>query len=326
MYKKSIIFALTLVFFLGMFYQFNRTDGFLYFMKNHNAVILAGTLKARPAFASSIKEKYLLIYDNNNVQNILLKRNLERLLGYHKKEVAVLNTNQKIDPSLPYKAIILAVTDLEKVREMPLLRNYVKEGGSLIFAVNPDLSPALENMAGEIGFQTLRDKTTVYGIKVKSDFMLKAKGFEFDEREIAVFDALQGTLAPQARVHLTAFDNTPLVWEHDYFKGKYIFYNAHDLHYKINRGIVTGMLALAQKNYLYPVLATKLFFIDDFPLPLAKVYNDTIREEYGLDMAEFIRNVWWPGMIRAGEHYDLKYTCMYIKGYGDQVEGSFDDN
>jgi hypothetical protein len=43
-------------------------------------------------------------------------------------------------------------------------------------------------------------------------------------------------------------------------------------------------------------------------------------------MAEFIRQVWWPGMIRIAERHDLKYTCMYIKGYDDQIQGPFDDS
>lgn len=323
MYKRNIIFALSLVLFLGLFFQYNRTDGFLSLMKNTNALTVMGTLKERPAISFLPKEKYLLVYDNLNVENILLKRNIERMMKYLKKELEFVKINEKIDSNLSYAGIILAVDDLEKIKDMNLLRNYVRNGGNLFFATPPLVGPTLTSISGEIGFNTMRTFENASGIKVKSNILLKGKGFELTDRAYADFFSIKGTLNEAARVHLTTLDDVPLLWEHDYGSGKYIFYNAKDMRQKRSRGIFTGMMALSKKNFIYPVIGTKIMYIDDFPSPVPEGYNETLRKEYELTTSDFFRQIWWPDMLRMAASYNFRYTGLLIEVYNDQVKAPF---
>jgi len=323
MYKRNIIFALALIFLLGIFYQFNRTDGFLKLMKNTNAMMVLGELREQPMSYYVSKENYLLIYDIYNIETILIRRNIERMLRYHKKEVTVARVSDRLNPSMNYAGVILITGDLEKVVDMSLLRSYVRGGGSLIIANRPAISPTLLSMADELGFRYIGGDINPSGLKVKSNIIIRGKGFELSNRSYAEFSSIRATLNEAAKVHLTSLDDEPLLWEHRYGLGKYIFYNATNLRYKMTRGLISGMLAATKNNYIYPVIGIKLFFIDDFPMPFSRAYHETITKEYGLSIAEFVRDIWWPGMIRLAELYDLKYTCYYIEGYDDQVHAPF---
>jgi len=323
MHKRHIIFALCLVFFLGLFFQYNRTDGFISLLKNSNAVMAIGTINEQPAIEMNLDNKhYLLVFDAKDINSILLKRNIERVLKYHKKKVTTVDSNVFADSHLPYAGIIMALGNFDQVKSMAAFRDFVRQGGSLYVMVTPKLGPAFATMYQEMGFDSIAEPGLTHGIKVLSNVLVKGKGFILSDNnyEMAI---LKGVTNRDAHVHLTSLENTPLLWDYSCGKGKYIVYNATGLQVKALRGIVAGMLSLGRDTYIYPVIGTKTVYIDDFPAPVPGGYSDVIQAEYQLSTTDFYRQVWWPDMLKLAERYNIRYTGLIIETYNNQVKPPF---
>ena len=88
MYKKNIIAVFALVFLLGLFFQYSRSDGFVRLSANTNHHILQQypqqtSMQEKKTLA---KDNFLLIYDPASVQSMFLKHNLEKLIRNQKKD------------------------------------------------------------------------------------------------------------------------------------------------------------------------------------------------------------------------------------------------
>jgi len=113
------------------------------------------------------------------------------------------------------------------------------------------------------------------------------------------------------------------MWKREYGAGSFIVYNGDKLHLKNSRGLIAGAVSLMQPDFLYPIFNSKIFFIDDFPAPIAKGNNPNIYREYGLNLPTFFQEIWWPDMLKVARLYNVKYTAAVIQSYNDEVSPPF---
>ncbi len=108
-------------------------------------------------------------------------------------------------------------------------------------------------------------------------------------------------------VHIVSADELkmPLLWEFNFEKGRFVFINTDQFNEKDDRGMVGAAYGLLQDVFVYPVINTSVFFIDDFPSPIPIGSNDLITNQYGMDINQFYTNIWWPDLTK--DFQDLQY-------------------
>lgn len=320
---RSIGSVLLLVLILGLFFQYNRNDGFLRLAKNTNSPVPAAVLPAVKSSADLYgpREKYLVVYDPEFVHSVLLQRNVAQTFRQLKKDVRVARARDAVEGPLDYRGIILTVENLDKVKSLARFRDYAKNGGTVYVLFRPVPGPAFLALGAEMGCAAADGLTEASGIKLLSNILIKGSGFELHED--ALTSSLRVQLAPDAKTHAVSLNGVPMIWERPSGKGKYVVYNGSSLALKQNRGLITGMLALGTDNFVYPVIGAKVVFIDDFPAPFPEGADADIRRDYRMNTAQFFRNIWWPDMLKSAQRYGVRYTGVVIETYDDNTRPPF---
>ncbi len=323
MYKKNIAIVLSLVFLLGLFFQYNRSDGFIRLIKNKNVSAISGDFSLGKEEQKNIpRERMLLVYDPSSVHSLFLRHNIEHLAKYLKKEIVAVPAKEALSENLDYDGIIIALENLDDFNDMEKVNQYASQGGNVYFMIRPIPGVKINEVYHDLGISRMGDIVNTKGIKMNTNLLIGAKGFELNN-DIYTTSAIKCELTNEANIHMSSQEGIPLLWETSIGKGKYIVYNGSGLGDKMNRGLMTAMIGLGKSVYLYPVAAIKLSFIDDFPAPIPEGYYDKIYDEFKLSTPQFYRQVWWPYMLSLAEKYDIKYTGLIIETYNDAIVPPF---
>lgn len=113
----------------------------------------------------------------------------------------------------------------------------------------------------------------------------------------------------------------PLVWEKRYGEGKFVVDN-FGLYEKVTRGFFAASYSLLTDAAVYPVINGSVFYLDDFPSPVPSGDGTYIKRDYGMSIADFYTNVWWPDLLELAEKYGVKFTGVMIENYGDETDGN----
>lgn len=322
--KRSIVGIIALVIVLGCFFQFSRMDGFLKLDSVRNLIEVPKILDSNDA-ADKNRDSFLLLYDPRDVSSVFAEHRLTKIIEQQKKaakSVSIYETD--VDIHSGYRGVLLLTGDLQRVKELDKVRAYVEDGGTaaLMIALEATEAPSAEFLQAA-GIDHLGGNINVKGIDLRTDFLFGGKGFHFGEDSAYNTNCSQVQLKRDALVHITGMGEQPLVWEHQAGKGKFLVYNGVVRDDKTNIGILTAMLAHCGTETLYPVLGTKVFYIDDFPSPVPEGINPRIYDELHMTTEDFYRYRWWPYMQQMAKDYGLKYTGLIIESYGDVVKAPF---
>ncbi len=326
MFKKSISFVLAIVFLLAMVSQYKRTDGFLYLMKNVNAFSFDKNKDyqnfAVPTIPQNAKDKFLVIYEDTNIETMFLKNKIEKMITDHKKNVDFIESKSFTGIAQDYTAVLLAVANLDAI-DINLLRNYAQNGGTVTLMYRPMMGNNLQALKSDLGIYNIGDDIETFGLKVLTDILVGGKGHQNKSIYVSNYQYII-TLKNNVKVHITSSEDVPLLWENSYGNGKFVFYNGTYMSRKVYTGLMTAVLARSNDAYIYPVFGIKLFFIDDFPSPEPEGVFEKIYKEFGLTTAQFYRQVWWPEMLGYAQLYGAKYTGMIIENYNNNVQPPFE--
>ncbi len=272
------------------------------------------------------QDQFLIIYHPDQQDSMALKKNVARSLMYMKKtykEVTLLEIPKDLSV---FKSVIITFPLLDNVKTSELLTTYVFDGGKLFFAIRPELNNMFFHMYRKLGiYEVASDYKESFGIKMESDLLLKGKGLTIED-DFLGNSSLVVQLNETCKVFAKTLDGTPLLWETNYGKGKFLVFNGTMLQEKINSGFIAGALSYVNDDFIYPIMNTKVVFIDDFPAPFPEGYNEQIYKEYKRDIPTFFRDVWWEDMEKAGRKYDVKYTGVLIESYSNQIKGPFKES
>lgn len=327
MNKREILLVFALVLLLGCFFQFSRMDGFLHlFPLNGRTQLADGAYQGEPVDVG--REKFLILYDPRDVGSVFARHRLTELLNRQKKEAVSASVyDEEVKPDSSYRGVLVATGRLDRVAALPELRQYVADGGTAAVLMRLErggdgIWPDAE-LLNEMGIASLGNETEVRGIRLQTDFLFGGKGVSFGEGSVYFTSCTQAVLTEDTVPDICSEDGMPLVWQHAVGAGRYLVYNGTVRDDKTNAGILTAMLAHCGQDGIYPVLGTKLFFIDDFPSPVPEGTDPKIYDEMHLTTEDFYRERWWPFMRQCAESFGLKYTGLIIESYGDQVKGPF---
>ncbi|MEG1887787.1 MAG: DUF2194 domain-containing protein, partial [Oscillospiraceae bacterium] len=282
-------------------------------------------ISAKPAL-SGLKKECLMLVDSSDEYSADYLKEMRFVLdsmsvGYDEIDV----TKSDIPSFEKYETVALMVPDFSMLGNSLLpMFEWANNGGKL-FNVQPlDPTPITNTMMTHLGIEESRGVfTKIGGLKMNTDFMIGSKDFEYiwNEEDIMVI-SLRLTLTKNNIVNVESDNRIPLLWEHQYGKGTVVVNNL-GLSGRDSRGYFAAAYSLLQDAFAYPVINSSAFFIDDFPAPVPRGYNEYITKFYNRDVESFFVNVWWPDMIDFAKRYGITYTGVLVEDYTDKTTAPF---
>jgi len=225
-----------------------------------------------------------------------------------------------------YRTVVISFLDLEKIQpKISALADWVGDGGQVLFTIRPEPSGTFQSIYRKLGIISLGTPFIVAkGIEFRTDILPGAQGMSLG-LDLFSHTSYPVELDVNSRVHLVSADQyrTPLLWEYDYEQGHFVFINSDQFIEKNSRGILGAAYALLQDVFVYPVINSSVFFIDDFPAPIRAGGNELITTQYNRDIQGFFINIWWPDLEKISRQYHIKYTGVTIETYNDNVTPPF---
>lgn len=273
------------------------------------------------------KASSVIIYNSDYDVSVNTKSNIAYVLDSMKVSFDTVDLIYEELPDLSkYSTAVLAISDYELLGERYLqFTQWVRDGGRAFLAIAPAYSPVFEAIYAKLGIQYCTESYLEFdGVKFITDFMIGSKELEMEEGEFEG-NSLALQVTEDSTKHMVALgeEGIPILWEHDYGKGKFVVYNYDNLGYKDSRGIIAASYSLLEDVFVYPVINASMYFIDDFPAPIPEGYYPTITEDYGRDIAGFYQNIWWPDIISLSDKYGVKYTGLLVETYNDKTSAPF---
>lgn len=207
---------------------------------------------------------------------------------------------------------------------------WVKNGGKLLAALTPEIDAYFNAIFAKFGIEIADEYPPVYGVRFLNGCMIGAGDddvFWYDrDMDEGIVSSLMVQLKKECNVYVTSQDGAvPIIWTNDYGKGRVAMINQ-----AVTEKHVRGFLSLGYSAlydvFVYPVINASAFYLDDFPSPVPGGNSEYIKRDYGVDVASFYTNIWWPKMMELEQKYGIVHTGLIIENYSDEVEAPFEGN
>lgn len=259
--------------------------------------------------------KKFLILNSKEDNSEKIKVNFNTVIKDMDYEIENKNIDEFLGETSEYKAIIINSENLSNFKYFDELIKFANDGGSIIFATRPLNDENFNKYKNYFGIEEVNGLVNSKDMKVLSNVIIKGEGLTRDED--VENSSLDVTISKDSKVHIVAEDRLPLVWEKSIGDGEVFFVNGQLLSEKSNRGVLSGIISEIGDSFIYPVINSKVLFLDDFPAPIPDTKSEHIYNEYGMDDYKFFINVWWPDMIKNFNKYNIKPTGLLIYNYED---------
>lgn len=330
MTTKSIVVVLLLVILLAVTIELTRVEYVSVINNRRNASLLDYNNLTPEQLESSLLSKlpgqrYLIVYDDTLPVLAQIRDNVVRTLGYLSKQSDVFPLSVVQRVSADYSAIILIADELIRSDFTSSLMDYVFAGGRVFFAHRLGAVGDFASIYRKLGISEYGNFVEAVGMKLHSNVLIKGKGLFFEAGDLWVNSALSLSLDSTSEVLAESANGVKLLWKKDYGRGRFVYFNGTNLGEKLHRGLLAGSLSMLEDVFLYPVVNSKVMFIDDFPAPIPKNAQGLMQEAFGRTVERFYRDIWWPDMVELAAKYGLKYTAVVIETYNDSVDKIIDD-
>lgn len=200
------------------------------------------------------------------------------------------------------KTVIIATEHLDRLKDRDILLDYVKNGGTVLFATRPSPSERLMEMYRQIGVIEIGTFVETTGIHLTSTFFNEDTPKSFDSDRL-LNSSLALRIDPDATLLATSSQGLPLLWSKPYGLGRFIVFNGTMLNEFNQQALL--FIGLAQgEPLLRPILNAKITTLQGFPF-LASNERNIMKTMTDRD---YYRNVLWPDLQRLEAKHDLNYV------------------
>ena len=330
----AVILPLAIFFALGIFFAIERA-GVIFNNSSEPTITYLPEEYIIPRANRKLDVRCLVIDNSTEEYNTEAVENIKFVLDRMSIGHTVVNIGKPYDlpPLQNYKTIIIGCQDLENLYTYMFdIFDWVRAGGGLLFALTPDEEVLSTIFYRDMGIEwgvyqyvpqitaTLDTDLLAGGIGTKMQW--SAAGNKNDHRSGVNF-----LLSESCTVHMTSDGPqgpTPMLWEHRAGSGRIVVNNNDAMAERWSRGLIAVTYSLVEPAVAWPVINASMFFIDDFPAPIAGGYTDYIKRDYGVQNDYFFTHIWFPDMLRIADKYKIKYSSVFIETYTDNVEPPFE--
>lgn len=324
---KSLYIAVAAVLLAGIILQIARSQFVLKSRHNHELLGMR-ELVLHDGIQKEIEEKeksplYCVAYDPDDEESLAIKENSLKTLQYMKKQIQVIALDGTGTQLQNCHTVLYTADSLEFGGGAKPIKSFIEDGGYWLFlnTLNPDTEFQL--FYRKLGISSYDGHFDTKGIHLIQNVLIGEEGLDTGG-DFIQNASLSVALDDSAELLIESHDSTPLLWKVALGKGEIMVLNGTMLSEKVNRGLIAGAVSLVEPVFVYPIFNSKVFFIDDFPSPVAKGTNPVIYEEYKRDLSSFYKEIWWPDMLSAAERFGITYTGVLIETYTDNVEAPFE--
>lgn len=221
-----------------------------------------------------------------------------------------------------YETVVVLTPDASALGEgLVALCDWVKAGGRAMFAMPMEDGAYTSYLQQKIGVLVSGNFELVDSVWFDGNFLLGGG------QSYGIMDGFESARSVQLRDEARVFarlggeSGLPLIWSQEYGEGRFVVDNLGL--YGINtRGIYAASYSLLQDVFAYPVLNGAVIFLDDMPSPVPMGNSSFIDRDYGISVAEFYTNVWFPDIQDLCRKYDLPMVGLVIENYENVTDGT----
>ncbi len=263
-----------------------------------------------------VPQKHLLLYKDTEREGGVYK-NLTEAFKFSKVDYDERSILEELKGVEEYASIIVMCSSYRGMSRdnFDLLKEYLEEGGNLIFLSTIPLSPfnLLMGVAGS------RNYIETEGIVFQEKFF---PGLEDINPSAEMMPGASLDVDLLTDVKVVAADNyaTPIIWEREVGRGRIVSANTTLFEGKIARGVLSQLIAYGNDYFIMPIFNSKVVHLDDFPAPLPNGRDEELYREYRMKTRSFFKNIWWKDMEGIGKRQNIRYTGFLIGQYSDEVK------
>lgn len=225
-----------------------------------------------------------------------------------------------------YSKVVITFPDLSKMlTRIDGLMEWVDNGGGLLLAATLASGAGTGMISQQIGIVSSDYNAILTSEIIPDEFFLGGDVvYSLDNPYKSSNPVI---LSDDCIVHITDGSRykNPLLWERKSGNGNYIVSNL-GFNTEETRGIYAVAFSLLGDAFVYPVINSSTFYIDDFPSPVPEGRNEYIWVDYQRDVSGFYTNIWWPDLIRLMHTYGIRYTGVTIETYNDNTNPPLESN
>ena len=186
-------------------------------------------------------------------------------------------------------------------------QEFLRGGGNVIFAVLP---PVINEYLMEL--LEIVEFTPEYMIRGFDIYEGVLLGGMFSANEIG-FACAGVRLSDDCRVFASGHGlfggRNPIIWSTDYSYGTVFAVNAPFMKDAGGAGILTGILAELYEDFIYPIVGTRSFLLNNFPYLDDNVIISS-RTSYA-----FSRDIMWPDLFAIARRTGISYSSLVNEGF-----------
>ncbi|EFM10540.1 Protein of unknown function DUF2194 [Paenibacillus curdlanolyticus YK9] len=323
---KQIYIILLFMLVLGLVLQLTRSQALLRVGGKNAPLVDASQTSEQQALAASDIEAlheptYVIVTDESNTYSVRIKDNVEQTLKYMKKPFRTVDYKQFNGPGSKQEHVIITVSALDHLTNNDWLETFVHDGGHVMFATVLEPDNTFYRIYRKLGIREAGFQANVKGLNINSEVFGSSKDTSFNSGLIEN-TAMQVRLDKGTKLLADSTEHVPILWQQPYGEGEFVMLNGTMLQEKSSRGFTAASISLMDEDFIYPILNAKLMYIDDFPAP----FNSEMVADYNRPYYRFIKEIWWPDMIRAAAKFNYKFTGVVIETYKDDVQAPFEQS
>jgi hypothetical protein len=269
------------------------------------------------------------LVDNNDIESLKFNENIKKVCDYTKlpfksSEIKMWNNSPSISPTTRVismsNTIKLSDASIEKITE------FVANGGTFFYPIsNED-----KRLSYLLGFKPEADHftdVTSKGFHFIYPILPDFKGIQINKEELH-YGFAKENFSKKIKVLASSVNNSdyPIVLENKVGKGKVMLINSQKSFEKRDRGFLFAMILGGLEGIPYPIANTSTIFLDDFPCPLFDIKKEPIATEMNLTAKEFVKDIWWPDMLKIANQFNISYSVLITFDYKNKVEPPFSFN
>ena len=222
------------------------------------------------------------------------------------------------------KIIFLNKTDSLPQKIIEKLVCFTAKGGTII-VMNTPTDQRLNYLIG------LSEKKSLHKYNTSAKGILFNNNFTPNLNNIAIFKDIihyglnKSSFNENVKTILASINekNYPVILENKIGLGKVILFNTTFEISKYERGLIFPCILSSLEGVPYPIANINTIFLDDFPSPVYPFIKEPILSEYNISNQKFVKDIWWPDMLKLAKKYNIKYTTTIIFDYDENVEPPF---
>lgn len=313
---KRLIYVLLIVFGIcGIFILYNINENNNRTVKISNKIVEEKELLQGESIT---KEKEPHFYVAGNDKKDIYKdiySNVCQLMGDMKVSWEKAESLTKTELNNEKAVIIFCDDTVNEYVELPLLAQFIENGGKVIFAAG--IAEGYED-SYLLPIQGVVEKNIKENYQ-NYDFVGEIFPLQEEQMTYSGYTASTWmTLREKATVYVEDSEKkVPIVYTYPYGQGESLIINATFLSDSRCMGFLSGGIGILLDDFVYPVLGTECVYLDNFPI-VTYVNDPVCMKLYGRTTEAFVRDVVWPVFQGMAVRNELKYTSSVLSVASDQ--------